>query len=161
MNHYILNPPADFLQALEKDTPLIEYYYNFMDELTEEEIREHENRIANLSIDIIKRTEDMKQLAAELKADNEERNLLAATLDIGKTQRTADMAVKFYDPREHTISIFAKTTEGYKFVLTREVLATEIAEWKQRQAEIAQQEIEAGVYRKTLYEIAGEPEAAI
>ena len=161
MNHYILNPGDDLLRALEKDTPLVEYNFNYMDELTEQEVRDHENRIATLSIDIIRRSEDMRQLAAEMKADNEERNLLASTLDGGKTQRTAEMAVKFYDPRERTISIFARTEQGYKFVLTREALATEVAEWKQRQAEIAQQEIEAGHYRRTLYQIAGEPENGI
>lgn len=142
------------MQNLEKDTPLIEYNYSYNGKLTEEEVHEHQERIAQLTIDIMNRSEQIRQLNAEMKADNDYRTELAATLDIGKTQRIADMAVKFYDKSANVVSIFVTRDGGYDYVMSRAATEGEQLEWRKRQDEIRQMEIESGHYRRQLEAIA-------
>ena len=154
MNHYILEKSEDILRNLEKDTPLIEYNYPYQGDLTQEEVQQHQEQIAELTIGIMNRTAKIAELSAENKADNEYRTLLAATLDIGKTQRVSEMAVKFYDKSANVVSIFVTRDGSYEYVMSRAATEAEALEWRKRQEEIRQMEIESGHYRRQLEAIA-------
>lgn len=144
------------LADLEKATPIIESDYSYDAELTNDETREHEQRIAVLSIEIDKLSQEIKNLREEIAADVSERQFLAATLDKGKAEKIADTAAKFYDPETGTISVYIKEDDVFIHVLSREAYSTEVEQWKRLQEEIRQTEIEAGDYRLKLQMLAGE-----
>lgn len=149
-----LNTIEETLSRLEKDTPLIDTAYSFKRPLTEDEIRDFESQVAKITIGILNDQERQKEIADRIKAATQERNNIAYTLESGNIEEVAK-AIKFYQPADNMLAIFAETENGYNFIHSRTATPAEIQEWKRLQEEIKQTEIEAGNYRRELYKIAG------
>jgi hypothetical protein len=149
-----LNTPDEILSYLEKETPLIDSGYNYKRELTEDEIRQYEGDIAKLTIGIMNDQERQKEITDRIKAATQERGVMALVLESGEIDEIG-MAVKFYKPSERLVDIYIKNDDGYKYLHSRTATPSEIEEWKRRQEEIKQTEIEAGAYRQQLQMIAG------
>lgn len=149
-----LNTPDEILSYLEKETPLIDSAYNYKRELTEDEIRQYESDIARLTIGIMNDQERQKEITDRIKAATQERGVMALVLESGEIDEIGT-AVKFYKPSDRLVDIYIKTDDSYKYLHCRTATPYEIEEWKRRQEEIKQTEIEAGAYRQQLQMIAG------
>lgn len=143
---------------LENLTPIIETNMSYQSEITAEETREHEKRIAELTILIDNTADEINDLREIIKASVQERRTYADNLDAGLIDRVANTAVKFYDAENGTISIYVKEGESFKHIVTRDAMSSEVAKWLELQKEIKQTEIEHGMYRQKLQEIAGDGE---
>lgn len=161
MKDIFLKSPDELIDLLETQTPLIETNYQYKAPLTEAEILEHEHQIAALTLDILKQSEQIKELQDMVKTNSQERNTLALIIESGETDRIAPKAVKFYDPATRQITVFVETETGYQFERTRDASPNEVETWKRQQAEIRQLEIEQSQYRRDLYKIAGYGEGEV
>ncbi len=159
-NKFITSNPEELLLHLESETPLIESNYPYKSSMTIDEIRQHEAMISQLTIDILNNQAKAKELSDIIKSAGQERGQLAVTLESGEIERVADKAVKFYDAKDRTVSIYVNTENGYAFEKIREATFAEIEQWKRNQDTIRQTEIEAGAYRQSLYQIAGYNDSA-
>ncbi len=159
-NKFLTLNPGELLQHLESETPLIESTYPYKSSMTIDEIRQHETIIAQLTIDILNNQAKAKELSDIIKSSSQERGQLALTLESGEIERVADKAVKFFDAKDGTVSIYVNTENGYAFEKIREATFAEIEQWKRNQDTIRQTEIEAGYYRQSLYQIAGYNDSA-
>lgn len=155
MTDFFLKTPDELVTLLETKTPLIETNYQYKAPLTEMEILDHEHNIASLTLEILKQTDQIKQLQDEVKTMGQERNTRALIIESRETERIAPKAVKFYDPDTKQITVFVETETGYQFERTRDASPVEVDTWKRQQAEIRQLEIEQSQYRRDLYKIAG------